>query len=130
MSSTILRIPKHLYCSFFNYRLYYTQCRHTYGVFLNICTIPFSNIVFTIRNVVIHMAYSKIAYLCFVSSLLYLLPISRYGWSSLPVLLEKKLRVLYLLIVHTYAFSFITIIALLFFPIKNQPRSRITHIFS
>ena len=84
MSSYILRIPKHLYCSFFKYRLYYTQCRHTYGVFLNICTIPFSNIVFTIRNVVIHMAYSKIAYLCSVSSLLYLLPISRCDWSSLP----------------------------------------------
>ena len=50
----------------------------------NTCTLPFPNIVFTIRNVVIHMAYSKIAYLCSVSSLLYLLPISRCDWSSLP----------------------------------------------
>ena len=33
--SYIVSIPKHLYYSFFKYRLYYTQCRHTYGVFLD-----------------------------------------------------------------------------------------------
>ena len=36
------------------------------------------------HNVVIHMAYSNMAYLCSVFSLLYLLPISLCDWSSLP----------------------------------------------
>ena len=123
MSSYMLRIPKHLY-HVYNCRPCYTWCRHTYGGFQYLfpissllytmssyiwrvtihvpnivftihnvvihmaysytCILPFPNIVFTIRNVVIHMAYSKIAYLCSVSSLLYLLPISRCDWSSLP----------------------------------------------
>ena len=50
----------------------------------NTFTLRFLNVVFTIRNVVIHMAYSNIAYLCSVFSLLYLLPISLCDWSSLP----------------------------------------------
>ena len=50
----------------------------------NTCILRFLNVVFTIRNVVIHTTYSKIAYLCSVFPLLYLLPISLCDWSSLP----------------------------------------------
>ena len=57
MSSYIWRILKHIhYVS--KCRLYYTQCRHTYRVFRYINTM-FLNVVFTIRNVVIHMVYSN-----------------------------------------------------------------------
>ena len=91
-------------------RLYCNQCRlltlqssNTYKLrFLNVVfsirnvvihmaysntyTLRFLNVVFPIRNVVIHMAYSYIAYLRSVSSLLSLPPLARCDWSSLPAL--------------------------------------------
>ena len=81
--STYLRLILIYKYNVYKYRLYYTQCRHTYGVFPSVYT-TYIKVVFTILNVVIHTAYSKIAYLCSFSLLLYLLTMSLCGWSSMP----------------------------------------------
>ena len=52
--SRLILIKKY---SVYKYRLYYTQCRHTYGVFSSVYT-TYIKVVFTILNVVIHTAYS------------------------------------------------------------------------
>ena len=55
--STYLRLILIYKYNVYKYRLYYTQCRHTYGVFPSVYT-TYIKVVFTILNVVIHTAYS------------------------------------------------------------------------
>ena len=117
MSFHLWLILNHKY-SVYKYRLSYTQCRPTYGVFpsvyttyikvvftiLNVvihtayshpCIWRFIKVVFTIHNVVIHTAYSKLSYLCSFSLLLYLLPMSLCGWSSMPAVSSSAQSVIF-----------------------------------
>ena len=71
----------------------------------NTYALRFLKVVFTVRNVVIHMAYSTIAYLCSISSLPYLLPASLCDWSSLPAVSTSAKSVACF---HVYHFSPIT----------------------